>query len=204
MNLQDTCEKAAALGRTIDISGCHYGLHKGTGRYFEETPYYSFLAGFVRLLDLKKVLEIGTYCGGSIMAISRALRTDDPDACLVTMDKTRLNEEGFRAYPRIHRILGDSLNAEVVKQTLALFQPPIDLLYIDSKHSYEHVSGNIRLYALPLAPRFIILDDIHHSESMEQIWAEICQKHPTSDISKLVLRDCGFGVVAYNTQNGSH
>lgn len=185
------------ISRTIDVTGCHYGLHKRTGQYLAETGYYSFLAGFVRSLKLQSILEIGTHYGGSSMAMSRGACSDGGGLKIVTIDKTNLNPEGFRDYPHIRRIHGDSLRAEVVKKTLALLPAPIDLIYLDSKHEYEHAKANLETYAEPLQPAFVLLDDVHHNLSMEKIWAELVAAHPCFDASELARRPCGFGVVAY-------
>ena len=198
LNLQKLCESAYAIGKQIDISGCHYGLHKRSGLFLKETYYYRVLAGFVSLLKLRRILEIGTHFGGSIMAMSRGIPPCEPST-LVTVDKTYENEEGFAAFPQIIRIRGDSAKEETVQQVKTHFARDIDLLYIDSVHKYDHTKKNIDLYAGIHSPKYLILDDVHLNPDMERLWNEIAAQHGERcwDAGPLVKRPTGFGVVQW-------
>jgi hypothetical protein len=199
LSLKERCEMAADAGKSIDISGCKYGLHKRSGTYIQEQPYYAFLAGFVAAMRVRSVLEIGTNCGGSIMAISRGI-APGIEAALLTIDKTYENEEGFAAFPQIMRVQGDSLHSATIAQVRKRLSQQIDLLYIDSVHTFEHVKKNVKVYGRAHMPLYIILDDIHLNESMEKLWAyftaELGQDH-CYDVSALAARDPGFGVMEW-------
>ena len=197
--LQHICENAANAGRDIDLNGCDYGPHKRTNLHLGVQPYYHFLAGFARTLGCKKVLEIGTSYGGSMMAISRGCDADQAGLELVTVDKIDIAGQGLSGLRHITRIHGDSLLPATLGRVRAKVSPPIDLLYIDSKHSYEHVTGNIRSYGDEFRPRFLILDDIHLNAEMENVWREISAQFGDQafDASELAQRPVGFGVVAY-------
>jgi len=203
-SLQEKCDMAARTGKTIDISGCNYGLHKKSGTILAEQPYYAFLAGFVSALSVRNILEVGTNCGGSIMAMSRGIPCGEPSA-LLTIDTTRENEEGFAAFPHIMRVQGDSLAKKTRAKVKALLPRQIDLLYIDSVHSFEHVKGNVDLYGRAHSPRYIILDDIHLNESMERVWAYFVERvgaERCCDISAAARRHTGFGVIEWRQTPG--
>lgn len=194
MTLMEICEEAYERGKTINIDGCHYGPHSRTKRYYAETEYYRFLAGLCSVVDAKQVLEIGTHYGGSIMAMSRGT---GKDAFLVTVDVIMRNTERFKQYPNVHRVLGNSISDAVAKKVYVLFHPPIDVLYIDSTHTYEDVMANIQMYK-GLKPRFVVLDDIHINDSMKSLWTTLQNKYECIDVSEWSKRNVGFGVVKLN------
>jgi hypothetical protein len=85
-----------------------------------------------------------------------------------------------------------------MKEVRKYLKRPIDLLFIDSKHSYEHVTRNISIYGAEFRPRFIILDDIELDAEMKRAWAEIAGQYAEHafDASALARRlDTGFGVL---------
>jgi predicted O-methyltransferase YrrM len=196
------CETAMLEGRGIDLTGCSFGRRFTTGE-FRETPvsYYFLLAGLVRSLDLRRVLEIGTHWGGAIMSMSRGLR--DPDSGetqLVTVDVTDRNTEGFRAYPRITRITGDSFDRHVVDAVASSFRGPVDLVFIDTIHTYRPTHHNIAIYANRFAPRLVVLDDIHINSSMDRLWSDVARAagDRAFDATTLCDREVGFGVVLWD------
>ncbi len=191
-SLSELCAEAKEVGRTIDISGCRYGYHNRTKVDIGETEYYRFLAGFARVVQAKQVLEIGTHYGGSIMAMSRGV----PGAKLVTVDITNKNVEAFATYPDVTRVRGDSLTPAVSAQVTALLSAPADLMYIDSLHTKEAVLANMEMYS-KLRPRYIVLDDIHISDSMDDLWVYLRSRYETVDLSDIADRKrVGFGAVA--------
>ncbi|NQT22505.1 MAG: class I SAM-dependent methyltransferase [Candidatus Omnitrophica bacterium] len=200
--MKDLCEKAMAKGQRIDLSGCSYGETTGCCPFIERpTNYYYFLAGFVRILKLKNILEIGTHFGGAIMSMARAIpKRHISRSTLVTIDVTYKNEDGFKAYPYIKRIFGDSLSDKTVKESITSFTDPIDLLYIDSVHECGHTKKNIDIYAGALNPRYIILDDIRQCDSMQRLWSDLVEdfKNRAFDASDISIRKgAGFGVIEW-------
>jgi len=191
--LQSLAGEAAAAGREIDLTGCDYGPHITSGLHLGVQPYYRFLAGFARTIGLRKVLEIGTSYGGSMMAMDRGSRGVE----MVTVDKKDMAGDGLKALARIKRVIGDSLAPDTLRKVKAHLSGPIDLLYIDSKHSYDHTTKNMQLYGGEFRPRFVIFDDIHLNEEMERFWTDAKAKygHLAFDASELAGRPCGFGIV---------
>jgi len=190
------------IGMNINLSRCHYGETTGSCSFIKRpTSYYFFLAGFVKLEKLTRVLEIGTNCGGSIMSISRGLSWHKiRRSRLVTVDIIRKNEDGFKKYPHIRRIRGDSLNRDVVRKAAGCFKDKIDLLYIDSLHEYEHTKNNIDIYAGKLNPRYVILDDIRQCADMRKLWGKLLDEFGSDafDASDVTIRKgAGFGVIRW-------
>jgi len=197
MTLSAICENAAKAGRDIDLSGCDYGPHKRSGLHLGPQPYYYLLAGFTQTLGLRKILEIGTSYGGSMMAISRGCGRDLSAVELVTVDKVNIAGEGLMALLHVKRVHGDSLSPATLRSVRNQLSPPISLLYIDSKHSYEHTQKNLDLYCAEFSPRFVILDDIHLNPEMDRLWSELSQRFggDAFDASELAGRPSGFGIL---------
>lgn len=199
-SLKEICQAAMAIGQGLDLSDCQYG-ETTNDKFFLDRPtnYYFFLAGFVRSEKLGRVLEIGTNFGGSIMAISKGLEDFVTEKiCLATVDITNKNIEGFKKYPQIKRVHGDSLDCEVIKKTIGLFDKKIDLLYIDSLHKYEHTKDNMNIYSDKLNPRYVVLDDIHQCQDMKRLWSELTSTFGDNafDASEVAIRrGAGFGVI---------
>jgi len=204
VSLKNICKDAMGVGTKIDLSDCPYGQTTGSCSFIKRpTNYYFFLAGFVKLLKLTHILEIGTNFGGSIMSISKGLHKDDIEKSrLVTVDITRKNDEGFRKYPHIIRIQGDSLKEDTARKISAHFDKSIDLIYIDSVHEYEHTKKNIDIYAKRLKPSYLILDDIRQCDGMKRLWSELTQnfKENAFDASDISIRKgAGFGVIFFKS-----
>ena len=199
-SLESICEEAISEGQRIDLSGCNYGETTGCCSFLNRPPsYYYFLAGLVRSQRMTHILEIGTHCGGSIMSMSRGLsKIGRIRSKFVTVDLERKNEDGFREYSHIERITGDSLEENVIKKVRGRFTRSTDLIYIDSLHEYEHVKKNIEIYAKPLNPRYIALDDIRQCDSMRKLWSMLTRefKERAFDASDIAIRKgAGLGVI---------
>jgi len=201
-DLKLICERAMSEGQKIDLTGCNYGETTGPGPFIKRpTNYYYFLAGLVRSRSMTDILEIGTHFGGAIMSMQRALNTENASrGRLVTVDIERKNPGGFREYPDIERITGDSLDADVVKKVCGCFGAPVDLIFIDSFHEYEHTRKNIDIYAGALNPRYVALDDIRQCDSMARLWKDLLLefKENAFDASNAAIRKgAGFGIIKW-------
>ena len=198
--LKEVCKDAMAVGRQFDLSDCHYGETTGSvSSVNRPTNYYYFLAGLVSIEGFTQVLEVGTHCGGSILSIAKGINKRlEAFATLTTIDITYKNGEGFRNYPHITRVQGDSLDQGIIEKASQTFSPPIDLLYIDSLHEYDHTRKNIDIYGKTLNPKYIILDDIHQCESMERLWKDLMVEFEeiVLDLTDIVGRKgAGFGII---------
>jgi len=189
-------------GQKIGLAGCNYGETTGPCQFIKRpTNYYYFLAGFVRSQGMTRILEIGTHFGGAIMSMSRGLNKEGmPESKLVTVDIEFKNQDGFKEYSHIERITGDSLSEKVIKKVEECFEGPIDLIYIDSLHEYDHTRKNIDVYAKLFNPRYIALDDIRQCDSMAELWSALTREFKESafDASDVCIRKgAGFGVIKY-------
>ncbi len=195
--LRVLCEKAMEAGREIDLKGCDYGPHKTSGKFYGPQPYYHFLAGLVRTMGFRKILEIGTNYGGSILAIDRGCGGNQPGVELVTIDKIDIACEALLELPHIKRICLPSLLPEAVAEARIHLHAPIDLLYIDSKHTYVETQGNFTTYGAAFRPRYVIFDDIHLNEDMERVWREMtqCFGERAFDATQISERKDGFGIL---------
>lgn len=189
---------AMTVGTQLDLSDCRYGESE-TARADAPPDYYYFLAGLVRSRGYRRLVEIGTHYGGSTMALCRGIpESETPDACVVTIDVTRFNDETLRSIPFLQRIQGDSLLPEVVDEACAHFEGPIDLLYVDSFHQHRETLQNIAVFANRLRPSAVVIDDIHLNPSMHNLWMELLSLEVgvASDVSSLVRRrGAGFGII---------
>jgi predicted O-methyltransferase YrrM len=187
-----------AAGEALDLEGCSYGEWRGD---FVGEPhgYYYFLAGLVQTKGFTRIVEIGTHYGGATTAMTRGMPVhDSDDALVVTVDVTNHNAENLSKLARVRRVQGDSLDPQVVRRVCSMFDGPIDLLYVDSRHEHRETLQNIAVYANRLRPSMIVLDDIHLNDSMREMWERLLHTHrdQMTDVSDLVRRkSAGFGVI---------
>lgn len=176
--LKELVKQAWIVGNQIDLSECTYGAwHDGKTVFTTPSSYYYFLAGMVRANRLSRILEIGTYRGGSILAMHRAI-ADKSVAKLVTIDINLFEPERLKTFPEIERIEGDSASAEVISEVVKKFEgEPIDLIYIDGDHNYESTMAAYSIYTTLLKPKFVIFDDITLNDSMFRMWRDVLKTH---------------------------
>lgn len=203
--LEEIVRCAWKIGRTIDLTGVGYGrVHWDNFQDIitEPFPYYFFLAGFANLSQAGRMCEIGTHWGGSTLALRRGVASGiDPD--IVTIDfsrKSRLDQE-----EGIHKIVGEGGSRSVLQTVVEHFgrQAGIDLLFIDSHHTFSATFSQYCEYTTLLRPRFAILDDISLNAEMAEAW-QLIEKTVSPgealDASEVVrdIRDGqGFGLVRF-------
>jgi len=172
--LKKIVKQAWIVGNQIDLSDCTYGIwHDGKKVFSQPSSYYYFLAGMVRTHRMSRILEIGTYRGGSIMSMHRAVE-DKSVAKLVTIDINLFEEERLKNFTEIERITGDAVSTQVISEVVKKFAgEPIDLIYIDGDHKYESTIAAYGIYTTLLKPRFVIFDDITLNDSMFRMWREV-------------------------------
>jgi len=187
-------DAAVEVGRDIDLSGCRFRSDVDA----PTPPRYHFMAGLVRTMGASRILEVGTFHGGATMALARGV---DP-LCLspqvATIDVVRLNDEGFQAFPDVHRVIADSLDPTTVHEIGEYFDDHIDLLFVDSGHDYRQAFENVAIYGNLLKPRVILLDDIYLNRSMRRMWERIVELAPDStvDVSEPAQRtNVGYGMI---------
>lgn len=160
--------EAWRIGRTIDLTGIGYGrIHWGnnTDTVEHPFPYYFFLAGLVRLIDAKTIVEVGTHYGGSARAMAAGFSSPGK---IITFDKTADGAGILAGHPVIQAHTLDANTEDALN--IALGEPHTDLVYLDGAHKFWPTMLNFAIYGDFLRPRFVVLDDIHLSPEMDRLW----------------------------------
>jgi predicted O-methyltransferase YrrM len=201
--LAETVRRAWSVGSMLDLSGLEYGPPHS--KHIEKADrtipsYYAFLAGLVRAESCQRILEVGTYFGGSITAMDRGL-VDPSSAKIATVDIADVNPK-LSERVSVKRFIGDANSEHVLKDVIAFFSAePIDLLYLDGDHNFLPTIVNVGLYTALLKPRYLVLDDIVFNESMRSAWTMLkcCfgnQAINCIDIEpRIRTSTCGFGLL---------
>ena len=207
-DMKKLVDAAYECGKAIDMPNCVYGNNKVV------PSYYYFLAGMCRLKSLARVLEIGTFKGGSALAMYYGqISSDDNKTKIVTVDIEARDTHQIDNILEIKKIIGDPLNGVTLNIIINEFgRQPIDLLFLDSTKKGRIVMSQLATFCLFLRPRFIILDDITLNDNMERMWnnlevqfskfaLNLAKSHPEirkmAEINEKVIRHPGFGIIDY-------
>ena len=202
--LQELCRTAYEVGLTIPLEGTNYGpAHWLPEQEVLITPaYYHFLAGFVRQQNISSIIEVGTWYGGSTLALHHGFSGKGE---MVTIDINLHNPGALQNYPNITRLTGDAASQTIAEQIRTVFPTSVDLLYLDGDHRFESNQRIIHLYGQLFKPKWIILDDIHWQWSMEKLWVRILKNHAAFAFdagSNLGFRKGnGFGIVDFRARD---
>ncbi len=182
--------------------------------YGPETPVPIFQHRweFERLLDLykerkpKRVLEVGTYHGGTLY---HWLTNAAPNATIVTLDSYAVGVDNRALYPEwvrddvnLHVLSADSHASETALEVGRF--GPFDWIFIDAGHYYGEVLRDWELYAPMAAPGGIVsLHDIqtpgpnHPEIEVDRLWRELqAQGYITQElIANLANGWGGIGIV---------
>jgi hypothetical protein len=73
------------------------------------------------------------------LAASRGVPADQGgSSVLVTVDVTDHPEHDLAKHPGIIRLVDDAAAEATIDRVVRHFRPPIDLLYLDAVHTFEH------------------------------------------------------------------
>lgn len=160
-----------------------------------------------------RVLEIGTWKGGTLFLLTRVAA---PDATLVSIDLPgngfgssyparykRLYEAFARERQVVRLVRRDSHDPETVEEVRKLLAGPIDFLFVDGDHSYDGVRRDYELYAPLVRPggtiafHDIVAGDEAFVGGVPRFWREL--KSQYEEVVEYV-RDweqggCGIGVI---------
>lgn len=184
MSLIKTCNKAMENGKTLDLSGCFYTPAKKNSI----PMYYYFLAGLIKEIEATQVLEVGTYYGGSSRAMATAMNVGGK---VITLD---VEGKKLLRHPQVTYVKGNSQELPIIKKVCSFFIPPIDVIYLDSVHTYIHTMNDFYSYNR-LNPKYVIFDDIKLNPQMIKAWGDLSARFNALDIGSLVNRKCGFGII---------
>jgi len=187
---------------TLDLSQCYYGEPHWKGPFVSSPyPYYFFLAGLAAQLRCRRILEMGTHFGGSIFSIARGLEHSGilQTAEIVTIDTNDSNRAAFRTSQPVKRILGNCLDRRVARQAASEFTGSVDLMFVDTTHTYEHTQSCLETYIPLVLPRLVIVDDIRLNDSMSELWKDLVSNYGNCaiDITDHSRRgkEVGFGLL---------
>lgn len=158
---------------------------------------------FTQLLDLyrqikpERVLEVGTYHGGSLY---HWLQNAAPKATIVTIDSYTTGVDNSDQYTNwatsnadVVVIRGDSNDPHTA--AMAAEQGPYQWIYIDADHHEHAVRQDWQLYSPLAAPGgYVILHDISESSDptiqVAPLWAELANEWETVEFRS----DGGWGI----------
>ncbi len=145
--------------------------------------YHRFLFAWAEHIKPSLIVETGTDRGYSAIHLAMG-RTS---AKVISIDNRSLCSDQLNALnvPNVDTITEDSL--KVVDR---FEDHSIDLLFLDSLHTCEHLSKEIELYVPKVRPgSLVFVDDISMTGEMAQGWARVA--YPKRSIPKLHVT--GFG-----------
>jgi predicted O-methyltransferase YrrM len=158
---------------------------------------FQWAAEFEQLLDIyrerapKRVLEIGTYHGGSLW---HWLQNARPGATVVSVDSYKVGPDNRDMYEswcparvKVIALAGDSHDTAIAAEVKKL--APYQWVWIDGGHRYTDVKTDWELYGSMCAPGGIVcFHDIlpasrqHRDIEVSQLWAELTAEHETEEI----------------------
>lgn len=147
--------------------------------------YYRLLFEYVRVTNAKTAMETGTFRGASALHLASGA----PEIRVLTVDcdpEAKKRVDALKR-PNIDAVVSRSVDiVEYVREKYA----PLDVLFLDSDHTYETVSEEWKTYRpLLKVGGAAFFDDIHMNPGMDRFWNEITD--PKIDISQLHVK--GFG-----------
>ena len=174
--------------------------------------FATFLVWLLARRELNRILEIGTYFGGTLWVLAHAA---EDDAVLVSVElghsavHTVAPDVITRAEQQVHLLSGDShdrATLAAVEQCLDGHQ--VDLLLIDADHTYPGVKQDWEMYTPLVAPGGVVaLHDAvdwgwmeGRSSELEvwKFWEELTEEYP--DTTRLFARPgtAGLGTVVFS------
>lgn len=206
--LEDLVDRAWRLGCTIDLPGIGYGrTHWGSGGdvLTAPFPYYHFLAGLVRLIEARRVVEVGTHHGGSARAMAVGM-ANSPEAKIVTFDIAPDGSEILARHPIIRAYHLDALSETAFEVCVAEFGgASVDFAYIDAAHDFWPTLQSFLICSGGLGARIVVLDDIALNPEMGKLWRHLRRSYPGDTIDATDIHpeirggrigmSPGFGVV---------
>ncbi len=159
---------------------------------FPPSPYYRFLRLLAQDMNSRLSVELGVCGGGGSLHLAMTSRI------AVGIDITEDHKDNTdwikNCYPNWHFVIADSVEtAPKLHETFGA----IDILFIDTTHTYEQTMAEYRAYEPFLSWRGVVcLDDLFR-EGMDRAWDEIGEHkerfdflHPSGGPT-----DGGFGVI---------
>ncbi len=195
---KETLDRIAKYALFSDLMVAHYPDPDNEKVTFPPSPYYRFLKLIAEEIQSSLSVELGLCGGGGSLHMAMGSATAiGVDVVLDYEDNIRWIK---RNYPNFRFFHGDSVEA-----AYDIFRAfgKIDLLFIDTTHTYEQTMAEYNAYSRPLPDKsylsdkaIVCLDDLHRP-GMNRAWNEMPDTkvrfdflHPSQSPT-----DGGFGVV---------
>lgn len=158
---------------------------------FPPSPYYRFFRAMATTWRPSLMVELGV-CGGGA---SLHMALGNPEGKVVGIDN-RIDYPGNIDFinstcPNFELVLGDSVeSAPSVVEKYGV----VDLLFIDTVHTYERTMAEWRAWEPLMAPEAVICMDDLLRPGMNQAWSEVPWKKVRIDSLHPGSLEGGFGV----------
>ena len=160
---------------------------------------FGLLWNFVSGQEPTTVLEIGSFCGGTLWAwmqipsvqrvvsVDLVVPDDHPKYDLVRESRSQWQQWAMDSETDLVDLVGDSKDLSSRAAEFA----PFDFMFIDGDHSYQGISSDYRLYSPMLSQTgFVAIHDtVEHAPGVRRFAAEMKERAPTVEV--------------YNPQNGA-
>lgn len=123
----------------------------------------------VKALRPLRVLEIGVYRGGTLLAFALATRVD---ATILGVDDFSQKVRPLALRNPFEVIEGDSRDPEVLEQVKMRLKGPVDFLFIDGAHDYQTVTNDVNMYVPLVRPGgMVAMHDVSGNPEVGMVFA---------------------------------
>lgn len=169
-------------------------LHAENSNANQTTPDddMDILAGLIVASKARRILQFGTFLGGSALVLADLARTNGDGARVVTVDPNPAMNESCRKYAvqagllHIECIDGSSTDPKLLAR---LHGDEWDAIYLDTTHQYQQTIAEINLIAPLCAPGTLFLFhdashyaaetlDLNHQGGVRRAMREYCLYYP--------------------------
>ncbi len=171
----------------------HYPDPNNDSVTFPPSPYYRFFYFLAKKMQARLSVELGVCGGGGVLHL--AMGSKIAVGIDVTYNEYVDNMNWLREnYANLTLFIGDSVElAPIVYDRFGA----IDILFIDTTHTYEQTMAEYNAYQPFLSDRVVVcLDDLYRP-GMDKVWAEMPINKMRFDYlhPSQAPTDGGFGVV---------
>lgn len=159
---------------------------------FPPSPYYRFLYVAAQNMQPRLSVELGVCGGGGSLHLALGWPAGKVIGIDVTEDHKE-NTDFIRAqFQNFDLWIGDSID---LAQSVRLQHGQVDILFIDTIHTYERTMAEFNAWELYLSDRAIVcLDDLHRA-GMQRAWDELPGHKVRLDDLHPGSTEGGFGVI---------
>jgi hypothetical protein len=154
-------------------------------------PYYSLMYLLAKHIDSGLYVELGVEKGRG----SGCLAAGGPNAHVIGLDHTRREELG--------PLLGEFSNFTFLERpslpALETIDEPVNILHIDTEHSYAMAHEEFKAYQMYLAPGAVVLFDDLHAREDDVLKFFYSLPYPKFQDDRL-HPSCGYGALVFESE----